>query len=274
MPHTIWKGSISFGLVNIPVGLHSAEKRKDLSFTLLDSKNLAPVGYRRVNKKSGKEVPWGDIVKGYEYEDSRYVVLRADDFKRANVKASQTIDIVSFVDAAEIPSVFFDKPYYLEPVGNGRKSYALLREALKRTGKVGVATVVIHTRQYLAVVVPLAKALVLNLLRFPDELRSIDELDLPEESLTEQGVGEKELNMAEMLVGTMVDRWEPDRFHDKYREDLMNLIQHRIETGQIESVEEPMPEVPQPTGAEVIDLMALLKQSIEKSEELRKKTGT
>lgn len=274
MPHTIWKGSISFGLVNIPVGLHSGEKRNELNFTLLDSKSLAPVGYKRINKSTGKEVPWGDIVKGYEYESGRYVVLKEEDFKRANIKASQTIDIVSFVDANQIPPVYFDKPYYLEPIGNGKKSYALLRETLKRTGKVGVATVVIHTRQYLSVVTPMGKSLVLNLLRFPDELRSADDLDLPGEDLESQGVSEKELKMAEMLVGTMIDEWQPEQFHDKYREDLMALIRHRIDTGQIESVEEPMPEVVQPSGAEVIDLMALLKKSVEKSEAQRRKSGT
>lgn len=269
MPHTIWKGSISFGLVNIPVGLVAAEKTKELSFSLLDRRDLGPVGYRRINKKTGQEVGTKEIVKGYEYDPGQYVILNDDDFKRANVKATQMIEIVDFVDVSEIPPVFFEKPYYLEPVGKGKKSYALLRETLRRVGKAGVATVVIHTREYLALVLPWQNALVLNLLRFADELRPLDELGLPGENLEELGVGEKELKMAEMLVGSMIDRWQPEKYHDHYREDILSLIRRRIETGETREVE-AAPAPSEPVGAEVIDLMALLRQSVEKSEARRK----
>lgn len=268
MPHTIWKGSISFGLVNIPVGLVAAEKTKELSFSLLDRRDLGPVGYRRINKKTGQEVGTREIVKGYEYDPGQYVILNDEDFKRANAKATQVIDIVDFVDVSEIPPVFFEKPYYLEPVGKGKKSYALLRETLRRAGKAGVATVVIHTREYLALVLPWQKALVLNLLRFVDELRPLDDLNLPGESLEELGVGEKELKMAEMLVGSMIEHWHPEKYHDHYREDILSLVRRRIETGEIREVE--VVPAPEPAGGEVIDLMALLKQSVEKSEARRK----
>jgi len=260
MARSIWKGSISFGLVNIPVGLYSAETRDEIHFKLLDKRSMSPVKYKRVSEKTGREVPWEEIVRGYEYSDGQYVVLSDEDLKRANPEATQTIEIEEFVDGEQIDPSLFDKPYFLGPLPKGGKSYALLREALARSGKVGIAKVVIRTRQYLAAVIPRGKVLVLELLRFPHELRSADELELPEK----KEAGEKEVQMAERLIEGMVNDWDPEKYRDDYRADLLKMIEKRVKAGETESVEsEP---VPAPTqGAQVIDLMALLKRSVEES---------
>jgi DNA end-binding protein Ku len=262
MARSIWKGSITFGLVNIPVGLYSAEKRsEEIHFHLLDKRTLSPVRYKRVNEKNGKEVPWEEIVRGYEYQEGQYVVMSDEDIKRANPEASQTVDILDFVDGEEISPLYYDKPYYLAPQKKGAKSYALLRETLRRTGKVGIAKVVIRTRQYLAAVIPQDDVIVLELMRFDHELRDADDLELPHGMA---GVTEKELDMAERLVEGMVGEWEPEKYRDDYRSDLMKLIEKRVESGQIEEVEEaPVP--PPDQGAKVVDLMALLKRSVEVS---------
>ncbi len=259
MARSIWKGSISFGLVNIPVGLYVAETSKELHFNLLDRRNMAPIHYQRINAETGKEVPWDETVRGYEFEKGRYVVLSDTDLKRANPKGSQTVDIVDFVDLADIDPVYFEKPYYLAPERQGAKSYALLRETLRRTGKVGIAKVVIRTRQYLAAVAPMGDALVLDLMRFQDELRDPAELDLP---AGKQGVTEKELKMAERLVEAMVDKWDPGRYRDDFRVDVKELIERRVAAGQLEAGPAgPGPR--QPAGGKVLDLMSLLKRSVE-----------
>src|SRR6478752_7306585 len=180
MAKSFWSGAISFGLVEIPVRLHPVRAGEELSFTLLDRKDLSPVGYKRFNKESGKEVPWDQIVKGYEYEDGRYVVFSDADFKAANVAATQTVDIMHFVDPTQLPFILYETPYYLAPDKRGARGYVLLRETLKKARKVAVAEVVIRTRQYLAIVAPFENVLVLNTLRFPDEVRSPKELDVPE----------------------------------------------------------------------------------------------
>lgn len=259
MPRAIWKGSISFGLVHIPISLYSAEDSgAELGFSMLDKRDLAPIGYRRINKKTGKEVEWENIVKGYEYADEQYVVLGEEDFKRANVEATQTIDITDFVDAAEIASFYFDKPYFLEPVKKGEKSYALLRETLKRTGKIGIASVVIHTRQHLAALIPYDNALVLNLMRFASELRDLSDLKLP----AANAATAKEIEIAEQLVNSMAGDWEPEKYRDTYREDLLQLIERKVKAGETETVSDEDIPAPHKT-AEVIDLMALLKRSVE-----------
>ena len=259
MARSIWKGSISFGLVNIPVGLYAAEKSKELHFNLLDRRNLAPVHYQRVNSETGKEVPWEDTVRGFEFEPKRYVVLTDDDLKRANPESTQTIEIVDFVDLAEISPVFFEKPYYLAPERRGAKSYALLRETLRRTGKVGIAKVVIRTRQHLAAVVPFDDVIVLDLMRFQDELRDASELDLP---AGKQGLSEKELKMAQRLVETMIDAWDPERYRDDYRVDLKALIDARVEAGELEGGKAKAPPR-RPSRGKVVDLMELLKRSVD-----------
>jgi DNA end-binding protein Ku len=259
MPRSIWKGSISFGLVNIPVGLYSAEKRQEVQFHLLDKRDQSPIHYQRVSEKTGKEVPWDDIVRGYEYEEGHYVILSDEDLKRANPEATQTVDILDFVDAADIPTVFFDKPYYLGPDKKGAKSYALLRETLVKTGKVGIAKVVIRTRQYLAAVVPQGDVLILNLLRFAHELRDADDVEVPH---GRAGVTDRELEMAERLVEGMVSDWDPEKYRDNYENDLMTLIEKRVKSGDTAEVETP---VPRKQTGNVVDLMALLKRSVEVS---------
>src|SRR5215218_1387418 len=195
MARALWKGAISFGLVNIPVELYPAEEHKEFKFSILDKRDLSPIGYKRYNKKSGKEVEWANIIKGYEYEKDQYVVLSDEDFRRANPKASHTIDIQAFVPANEIPIQYFETPYYLAPSDRGQKVYALLRETLAATGRIAVAQVVIRTKQHLAAVVPSGAALMLNTLRYVDELRPADDLELPGEGLKSAGVKEREVEL-------------------------------------------------------------------------------
>lgn len=259
MPRAIWKGSISFGLVNIPVGLYSAEKREEISFHLLDRRNMARVRYKKVNEETGNEVPWDETVRGYEYEKGQFVILTDEDLKRAAPEATQSIDIIDFVDLEEISPLYFDKPYYLGPDKKGARAYALLRETLRRTGKAGIAKVVIRTKQYLAAVVARGDVLTLEILRYAHELRDPDELDVP---AGDAGVSERELEMAERLVEGMVEDWKPERYKDTYRDDLMKLIEKRVEAGQTEGSDEPAP-APRRTEGKVVDLMALLKQSVE-----------
>ena len=265
MAHPIWNGSISFGLVNIPVGLYSAQGRESkLDFNLLDKKNLAPIGYKKINKLTGQEVPAAEMVKGYELEDGSYAVLTDEDFRKANAKATQTVEILDFVDLKDIHPVFFEKPYYLAPLRRGEKGYALLREALKRSGKAGVARVVIHSREYIGVLAPYGKALVLDLLRYAGELKDPEELGLPEEDLKKLGVTEKELDMAQRLIESMIADWEPGKYHDTYREELLGYIKKKVEAGETARVEEGAPAAARP-GAEVIDIMTLLKKSLEEA---------
>jgi DNA end-binding protein Ku len=260
MARSIWKGSITFGLVNIPVGLYSAEKREEVSFHLLDRKNKARVKYKRVNEETGREVAWEDTVRGFELESGKYVVLSDEDLQRASPEKTQTVDILDFVDLEEIDSVFFDKPYYLAPDKKGAKSYALLREILKRTKKVGISKVVIRSKQYLAAVIAQDDVIVLNILRFAHELRDPSELDLPK---GKEGVTERELDMAERLVEGMVDSWDPEKYRDDYYKDLMKMIHERAEAGQLDEAPEAPPAPRADRGANVVDLMALLKQSVE-----------
>jgi len=224
MPRELWTGAIQFGLVNIPVSLFPADDRQELSFTMLDRRDMQPVGYKRYNKSTGDEVAFEDIVKGYELDDGRYVTLDKEDFKRANVEATQTVEITGFVDAGAIPPYYLESPYYLAPGKHGAKGYALLREVLERTGKVAVANVVIRTRQHIATVYPHDKVLVLNTLRYRNELRDAKGLDVPKD-LKEAKVQPNELKMAERLIEDMEVKWDPAQYHDTYRDDLLKLIE-------------------------------------------------
>jgi DNA end-binding protein Ku len=221
MARAIWTGTVGFGLVQIPVALHAAEDKDELDMTLLDRRDFSPVGYERVNKKTGKAVDYKDVVKGYEHAKGEYVVLTEADFEEANVEASRQIDILTFVNFAEIDPRYIDRPYYLAPQKVGKKAYALLRETLRRTGKAGIGKVVIRTRQHLAAVIAHEKALLLVLLRFADELRDEADLDLPELSVKKLGLTPKELAMAEKLVEGMVEEFEPEAYEDEYRRDLL-----------------------------------------------------
>jgi DNA end-binding protein Ku len=265
MARAIWKGSISFGLVNIPIVLYPATRREELKFRLLRKSDLSPVNYKRVAEKDGREVPWGQIVKGYEFEKGSYVVLKDEDFQRVDLEATQTVDIKDFVDQEEIDPMFFYKPYYLEPQKGGDKAYALLRDALKNTNKVGVAKVVIKTRQYLAGVKPEDGALVLELMHFADELADPEKLHLPKK----MEVGKREMNMAISLIDSMTSKWEPQKYKDDYREALMEVIEEKVEAGGKEIEEKPR-KAPKPT--KVIDLVSVLQKSLEQTGGKRKTT--
>ena len=258
----IWKGYISFGLVNIPVSLYPAERRTDLSLHMIDSRDFTRVRYQRVNAETGEEVPWNQIVKGYEYNDGSYVVVTEEELKQAAPEATKTVDIEAFVNLADIDLVYFDKPYYLEPGKKGEKGYALLREALRESGRAAIAKVVIRTRQYLAALVPRGDAIVLNLLRFHQELRSPDDLDLPGPP-AEVGVTKGEAKMARTLIESMAAEWDPTAYHDEYRDELMQYIERKIESGDVEripEVEDADEDVPGP-----INMMEALRRSLAQS---------
>jgi DNA end-binding protein Ku len=261
MARAIWKGSISFGLVQIPVGLYTAEQRQELSLTMLDRHDLSPVGYERINRRTGEKVEWKDIVKGYAYQKGKYVVVTDEDIRRANVRATQTIDILAFVDRAEISTLFFDTPYYLGPVKQAGKAYALLRDTMRGMDKVGIAKVVIRTRQHLAAILVEDDRLVLQLLRFSHELKSPDDVELPEEAKKAGKPTSREIDMAKQLVASMAEKWDPTKYHDEYRDDLLARIKRKAKQGEIEDIDEPE-EAPPKTN--VIDLVNLLKQSMEK----------
>jgi DNA end-binding protein Ku len=263
MARAIWKGAISFGLVNIPVEVYPAEDRKAFKFSMLDKRDLSPVGYKRYSKKTNKEVEWSNIVKGYEYEKDQYVVLSDEDFRRANVKATQTIDIQAFVAADEIPVEYFESPYYLAPAPRGQKVYALLRETLRSAKRVAVAQVVIRTTQHLAAIVVNGRALMLNTLRYQDELTEAKGLDLPAEGLKAAGVSAKEIALAKRLIDDMTEHWNPGEFKDTYHDDLMARINEKIKLGQTKEITEPGKEDNgKPRSAKVIDLAELLRKSL------------
>jgi DNA end-binding protein Ku len=269
----IWTGTVGFGLVQIPVSLHAAEDKDELDMTLLDKRNFAPVGYERVNKVTGKAVPWEQTVKGYEHAKGKYVVLSDADFKAANAEATRQVDILDFVEYSAIDPRFLVRPYYLAPQKAGRKAYALLRETLRRSDKAGIGKIVIRTRQHLAAVLPRDKALILVLLRFADELRDERELDLPETNLTKLGVTPKEVQMAEQLVHGMVADFEPKKYVDEYRRDLTRLIQRKVKAGEVNQVPDGgEPREPKP-ASNVVDLSSLLASSLSGGKSTHKKAA-
>ena len=260
----IWKGSISFGLVNIPIALYPATRKEELKFRLLRAKDHSPVNYKRVAAKDGKEVPWDQIVKGYEYEKGKFVVLNEKDFQRVDLEATQTVDIQDFVDLEEIDPMYFYKPYHLEPQKGGDKAYVLLREALADGKKVGIAKVVIKTRQYLAGVKALKHALVLELMHFAEELADAEKLKVPKKL----EVGKREKEMAKKLVESMTSKWDPEKYKDDYREALMEVIEEKVESGGKEIEEKPKPKK---ESTKVIDLVAVLQESLARSQGAKKK---
>jgi DNA end-binding protein Ku len=263
MARTFWKGSISFGLVEIPVTLQPAIESHDLSFSLLDRKDFSPVGYKRYNKSSGRDVPWDEVVRGYEYEPDEYVVLSDEELRRANVDATQTIEILEFVKREEIDPLFFETPYYVQPQKRGSKAYALLRAALERSGRVGIARVVLRTRQRLAAVVVRDQVLTLDLLRYAHELRSPADVEVPPKS--GKGVSEAEIKMAQQLIDGMTGTWDPARFKDEYRDDVMALVRKKVKSGETHTIVEPEPsEEPRRERTGVADLMPLLRESLAK----------
>jgi len=260
MPRALWKGAIVFGLVHIPVDLYPGAKDNDLDFDWLDKRDNAPVGYQRVNKATGKPVEMSDIVKGYEWEKGNYVVLEDEEFKAANPKATQTVEILAFVDRESIPPLFFEKPYRLAPGKRGEKGYALLRETLKRANKVGIAQVVIRNRQHLSLLMPMGDMLELITLRYAEEVLGAEDFDLP--SLREAKVTDKEVQLAQRLVDDMTEAWNPRQYRDTYRDDLMKRIEALATKGRTKLAKAPAGDE-EGGGAKIIDLMAALKRSLE-----------
>ena len=259
MARALWRGAISFGLIYLPVEVHTASRENTLPLHMLDSRDFSPIGYRHVNKSTGKEVDWKHIVKGYEYKKGDYVVLTDADFKHANVKASETIQVETFCDAAAIPYVYYEKPYYLAPAKGGAKVYSLLRQALDATNKVAVGTFVMHQRQHLCVVAPTESSLTLLTLRFPDEI-----LPVEKESAAAK-VSSTELSMAKQLIQRMSGDFVPGHFKDTYRSDLKRRVQEKIRNKETHALDVAPPAATDRPKAEVVDLLAALKASLGKS---------
>jgi DNA end-binding protein Ku len=266
----LWKGAISFGLVTIPVSLYPATRREELKFRLLRKSDQSPVNYKRVAEADGKEVPWGEIIKGYEYEKGKFVLIKDEDFARVDMEATQTVDIMNFVALDDVDPLLFYKPYYLEAAKGGDKAYVLLRDALVQSGKIAIAKVVIRTRQHLAAVKPQKKGLMLELMHFPEELLDASEFKEP----VEKPVGKAEMQMAMQLIQSMTSDWHPEEYTDEYHKALEKMIDEKIEHG---GEELPAPaKKKKPTN--VVDLVSVLQQSIQqtranpKSEKSTRKT--
>ena len=262
MAHMIWRGAISFGLVHVPVQLYPATQSEKVGFNLLDKRSIDPIGYRQINKRTGKEVTRENIVRGYEYEKDRYVVLSDEEIRAANPESTQTVDILAFVNAAEIPFLYLDTPYYLTPDRKGEKVYALLRDAMKATGKIGVANVVMHNKQHLAALIPVGPMLALNTLRWAAEVRPFDQFKLPDESAKKSGVTARELDMAKKLIADMSDTWDPAAYKDTFRDDILALVDRKVQAGKTEEVMDiETPREVRPS-ADILDLSDLLKRSL------------
>jgi DNA end-binding protein Ku len=259
----IWTGTLSFGLLNVPVSLMTGERRNELHFRMLDGRNKAAVKYERVNAETGEEVPWNEIVKAFEYEKGNYVVLEPDDIKSASPMGRESVEIETFVDAASIPPQYFDKPYILTPGKKAEKGYVLLRETLKDTGKAGIGRVVIRTKEYLCAVLPQDDALVLEILRFEEELVDAAEYQLPSGKTAEYRVNDKELKMAKQLIESMSDEWRPSQFKDEFRERLQAVIEERMKSkGLVSHVDRDKDGENETATTNVVDFMSLLQQSL------------
>ncbi len=251
---SIWKGTISFGLVTIPITLFTAIRREELKFRMLRKSDLSPLNYKRVAAADGKEVPWEDVVKGYEYEKDKFVIFKDEDFTRVDIEATQSVDIMHFVEISEVNPLLFYKPYYMEPGKGADKAYVLLRDALNESGKIAIAKVVIKTRQYLAAVKPRDQGLVLELMHFPSELVDSDEFKMP----IEKSVGKEEMNMAMQLIKSMTRAWDPEDYTDEYREAVQKMIDQKIESGGADTPPKARTRKP----GNVIDLVSVLQQSL------------
>ena len=265
MPRSLWNGAITFGLVHIPVALYPASHENGIDFDWLDKRSMDPVGYKRINKRTGREIDKAQIVRGIRHEQGEYVVLSDDEIRAAYPKTTQTIEIESFVEAREIPFVHLERPYYLAPIARGQKVYALLREALRESGRVGIARVVIQTRQHLAALIAVGPALLLETLRWADEVRPWDALKLPPEGIKGAGLAERELKMARELIDDMSATWNAARYHDTYREAVAALVNEKLHAGEVHTVEplEAGPEGGAPSN--VVDLTALLRRSLKEA---------
>jgi len=258
---SIWKGAISFGLVHVPVSLHSATEEQEVDFDWLDKRTMDPVGYKRINKRTGKEIAQADIVKGVKVGGEDYVVLSDDEIKEAYPKRTQTIAIETFVRATDVSFVYTEKPYYLAPEGKAARVYALLRETLSQAGVIGIARFVLHNKEHLAALIPAGPALMLGTLRWADEIRSPAALDLPKEGAASNSLKPAELKMAQQLVKEMTSVWKPETFKDDFSNAIRALIEKKAKAGKKEKVE-PLEEAPDLSGSNVLDLTDLLKQSL------------
>ena len=268
---TLWKGAISFGLVHIPVAVYPATSQQGLDFDWLDKRSMDPVGYKRINKRTGKEIAKENIVKGIEYEDGQYVVLSSEEIEAAYPKTTQTIEIETFISATDIPFIYLDRPYYLAPINKGAKVYALLREILRKSGKVGIARVVIQSRQHLAALIPFGPVLVLNLLRWGDEIRAFDSLTLPAEGVKPAGLTDKEMKVGEQLVEDMSEAWDPAASRDSFKEKILQLVEAKAHAGELESIAQIEPSEGEPAGgATIYDLTELLQRSLNSNKQTRK----
>ncbi|WAC21720.1 Ku protein [Luteolibacter sp. SL250] len=275
MARSIWKGSIAFGLVNIPVGLSTAEVRPDIQLHMVDSKNHARIRYERVNADSGEEVPWDRMVRGYEHDDGKFILLTDEDLEAVQPKLTKTIEITDFVPLKDIDPLLFDKPYYLEPEKRGRKAYALLREALRKSGKAGISRVVIRTREYLSAMFVREDALILMLLRFPQEIKAASKLDLPSSGAKEYQPAKREMELAEKLIGEMSGKWKPDSYHDEYREALMDFIENKISSGKsVDDVKDGGEDDEEEEDGKVLNLADYLERSVKSKTGGAKKATT
>ena len=274
MAGSIWKGSISFGLLNIPVTVQKAQEGSDLHFSMIDGKDHSPIKYKKVNAKTGEEVPWDRIVKGYEYEKGEYVIVSKEDLKAANPKASSMLEIEDFVDFSEIDLMFFEKPYYLVPQKNGNKGYFLLVEALEKTNKVAVGKIVIRTKQHLCVIMSKDGFLVMEMLRFAHEVLQTDEADYLK-NIEKPKFSAKEIKMAQELIEGMTSEWNPEQYKDTYEDDVMKIINKKLEEGEAYTIEEEGEEKKTRTSTgNLVDLMLLLKKSLEEKKKSSKKKQT
>jgi DNA end-binding protein Ku len=262
MPRAIWKGAISFGLVHVPVALYPASGETGVDFDWLDKKTMDPVGYKRVNKRTGKEIQKENIVKGVKQGDNEYVVLSDEEIKKAYPKTMQTIEIETFVQAAEISFPFLDRPYFLEPVGKGEKVYALLREAMLDAGVIGIARVVMHTKEHLAALIPAGPALMLNTLRWAADMRPIEDLNLPAAGRKSANLKDSELKMARQLITDMTEPWKPEKYEDRFADAVMTLVKQRVEAGKTETVQPLEADEGTSAPSNVVDLAELLSRSL------------
>lgn len=259
--HALWKGSISFGLVNIPVKIYSASREKELKFEMLHKKDHAQIRYARICKAEEKEVPWEEIIKAYEYHPGEYIIFNEEDFKKINADKMQTIEIVDFVKEEEVDSVYYAKPYFLEPEKGGSSAYLLLRDALRKSKKVGIAKFILHHREHIAVIKPYHNSIILNQLRYADEMLSTDELKIPPKEKTSL----KELEIALKLIDHLTTTFVPDKYEDTYREEIKQIIAQKAKGKKIRSQKEAK------HPSKVLDIMELLKASLEQTNKKTRK---
>lgn len=275
MARPIWNGTLSFGLLNIPVALMPGERRTDLHFRMLDSRDNTPIRYERVNADTGEEVPWKDIIKAFEYSKGNYVVLEPDDISDAAPKSKESVDVEAFVDADAVEPAYFEKPYVLVPGKKAEKGYVLLRETLRDSGKIGIARVVIRTREYLCAVMPQGSALMLILLRYPQELVDVDDYRIPEGKLTDYRISKQEMTMAGQLISSMAADWKPADYKDEFRQRLSDVIKKRMKANKVTSHETEEEQAPvENATTNVVDFMSLLKKSLATNKRTPAKGGT